>query len=273
MNAIESLNQTTTGAAPASAKSANSATDIMGKEDFLTLLVAQLKNQDPLNPDDPTEFTAQLAQFSSLEQLFNLNESMENMASSVRGSQQLNALNMIGKEVSYADSDFYFDGNPVQLGYTLDGEAKDVTLSITQNGATIATVQGTERNKGDHYVTWPGLSENGTPHSTGDYRIIVSAAAAAGSIAAAPLVRSEVTGIDLSADNGGLLITKSGQVSVLEIKGVYEKATGLAVDAQSKTTNEHFLESTAEDVITAPSETPAQEQSRSTKEVTGPTAE
>ncbi len=66
---IDSINQATTASLGIStAKNSNDA--VMGKEDFLTLLVAQLQNQDPLNPDDPTEFTAQLAQFSSLEQLF-----------------------------------------------------------------------------------------------------------------------------------------------------------------------------------------------------------
>ena len=52
----------------------------LGKEEFLQLLVAQLKNQDPLNPSDPQEFAAQLAQFSSLEQLINVNETLANQA-------------------------------------------------------------------------------------------------------------------------------------------------------------------------------------------------
>ena len=58
-----------------------SSEDIMGKEDFLTLLVAQLQNQDPLDPDDASEFTSQLAEFSSLEQLQNLNDSMGELSS------------------------------------------------------------------------------------------------------------------------------------------------------------------------------------------------
>ncbi|THB72579.1 MAG: flagellar hook assembly protein FlgD [Desulfobulbaceae bacterium] len=272
MSYIASINQGATASALATKdKSTDSSKDIMGKQDFLTLLVAQLKNQDPLNPDDPTEFTAQLAQFSSLEQLFNLNESMDNMASSVTSSQQLDALNMIGKEVSYADSEFHFDGKPVQIGYSLDGEAKDVTLSITQNGATIATIQGTELSKGDHYVTWDGLSESGTPYPTGDYTIVVNASAASESIAAAPLVRSEVTGVDLTGDKGGLLITKSGEVNVLDIKGVYEKGTGLTTEDQSETTEEQSEESTVEEAIATTGETTPEEQSGSTEDPAVPT--
>ena len=68
---IDSINQAATASTGKStAKKDDDA--VMGKQDFLSLLVAQLQNQDPLNPDDPTEFTAQLAQFSSLEQLFTL---------------------------------------------------------------------------------------------------------------------------------------------------------------------------------------------------------
>ena len=78
----------------------------LGKEDFLTLLVAQLQNQDPMNPEDATEFTAQLAQFSSLEQLFNINESMESLASAQIQSDRFATMDLIGKTVSYQDGDF-----------------------------------------------------------------------------------------------------------------------------------------------------------------------
>lgn len=226
MSYIDVINQATTAAAQAKTKEADKGNDIMGKEDFLTLLVAQLQNQDPLNPDDPTEFTAQLAQFSSLEQLFNLNESMDKVATSVNDSQKLSALSMIGKEVAYADSEFTFEGEPVRVGYSLDGEAKDITLLLQKDGATVATLKGTDLQKGDHFITWNGVTSSGSPAPVGDYTIVVEASAAAESIAAAPLVRSVVTGVDLDNISGGLLYTQSGQVEVNKIKGVYEVDTG-----------------------------------------------
>lgn len=91
MSYIEGINQAVTASTQSQSSDTTSTDDIMGKEDFLTLLVTQLQNQDPLNPDDPTEFTAQLAQFSSLEQLFNINESMDEVVSSVSDSQKLSA--------------------------------------------------------------------------------------------------------------------------------------------------------------------------------------
>jgi flagellar basal-body rod modification protein FlgD len=74
--------------------------DALGKADFLLLLVTQFKHQDPLNPMDDKEFVAQLAQFSSLEQLMNMNESMDNLTAATKDQQMMNAANYIGKDVA-----------------------------------------------------------------------------------------------------------------------------------------------------------------------------
>ena len=107
---IDVLGQATTASNASGSTSAADDQNSMGKEDFLTLLVAQLQNQDPLNPDDPTEFTAQLAQFSSLEQLFTLNESMDNLVASNASSDRLSTLATIGKEVAYHGDTFEYAG-------------------------------------------------------------------------------------------------------------------------------------------------------------------
>lgn len=222
---IDSINQASTAQATG-ATSANNTDEVLGKEDFLTLLVAQLQNQDPLNPDDPTEFTAQLAQFSSLEQLFNLNDSMDNLVQSNANSDRLSTLNTIGKEVAYQSNSFEFDGQPSTIGYELDGQASSVTLALQLDGQTIATIQGTELDKGTHYLTWDGMTQNGDPAPVGNYKIIVSAKAAEGEvISAIPLVRSEVTGVDLDGEFGGTLITSAGEVSFNTILGVFDKGS------------------------------------------------
>jgi flagellar basal-body rod modification protein FlgD len=96
----------TTAASSAATTSAATKSKTLGQTDFLNLLVAQLKNQDPLNPSDPTEFTSQLAQYSQLEQLFNLNDSMGNLTTAQNNSQRLSSLALIGQEVVVEDSDF-----------------------------------------------------------------------------------------------------------------------------------------------------------------------
>lgn len=212
---------------PATSASSTTATtktnDVLGKQDFLTLLVAQLQNQDPLNPDDPTQFTAQLAQFSSLEQLFNLNDSMGSLASAYQNTDKLGTLNTIGKEVAYTSSSFNYDGNPVVLGYNLDGQASKVTVSLQKDGATIALLNGSELSEGTHYINWDGMTANGQQASVGEYKIVVQAKSAEGDdLTASSVIRSLVTGIDLEGENGGTLITNSGKIAFNAILGVYE---------------------------------------------------
>ncbi len=225
---IESLNQAATAAnGKGTAKTKEDA--VMGKEDFLKLLVAQLQNQDPLSPDDPTEFTAQLAQFSSLEQLTTLNSSMDKLVSSNTTSQSLSTLSTLGKDVAYAGSNFNFTGDSMQLGYKLDGTASAVTLDLQHNGATVATLEGKDLAAGNHFMTWNGLTKDGAKAAFGNYKIVLQAKAADGkSVAASPLIKSEVTGVDLSGMSGGTLITKAGEISFNSIIGVYDPSTRTA---------------------------------------------
>jgi len=219
----------------------------MGKEDFLTLLVAQLQNQDPLSPDDPTEFTAQLAQFSSLEQLFTLNESMNNLVASNAGSDRLATLGTIGKEVAYHGADLKFAGEPIDIGYQLDGPATDVTLALQQNGVTVATLKGTDLTEGSHFITWDGLTEKGEIAPVGDYKIVISAKAVDGeSVGVAPIIKSEVTGVDLEGESGGILITQAGSVKFNEILGVYEPGSKVSSSPADK--EEESVEETLDTV-------------------------
>lgn len=211
---------------PAESLTASNQDEIMGKEEFLTLLVAQLQNQDPLNPDDPTEFTAQLAQFSSLEQLVNLNDSMTELADAQIDSDRFTSIDLIGKEVVYHESEFAFDGTPVDIGYQLDGTASSVTITIqNQDGATVATLTPTDLEAGNHFLEWDGLDSQGDTVPDGKYNIVLQANAGGEetSIAISPLVRSMVTGIDFDSDSGeATLYTQAGEVSLSNILAAYE---------------------------------------------------
>jgi len=250
----------TTAATASSAKtststSATKTADIMGKEDFLTLLVAQLQNQDPLNPDDPTEFTAQLAQFSSLEQLYNLNESMAGLTTAQANSEKLSALSLIGKEVSYNGSSFTYEGDPIAVGYQLDGIASGVTLSLQNaDGKTVKTLEAadTELKSGNHFITWDGTDMDGKTVADGTYKIVLSASAASsgGSVAAAALISSEVTGVDLS---NGMLTTKAGEVLFNNLIRVTESANSPV----SALTNSTSTSNTATTTETATGTVPA----------------
>lgn len=220
-NYIDAILQSSSGTT--STATTKKDTTTLGKEDFLSLLVAQMKNQDPLNPDDPTQFTAQLAQFSQLEQLFNLNGSMENLVSAYQGSERLTALGTIGKEVSFSSNTFNFDGGTATLGYQLDEAASKVSIALQKNGSTVAILQGEDLGKGTHYITWDGLRMNGTAADTGEYSILIDAKNLQGeTMNSSPLIRTLVTGADLGSGSGGKLMTSSGDISFANILGVFE---------------------------------------------------
>ena len=148
----------------------------MGKNDFLLLLVAQLENQDPMNPEDATEFTSQLAQFSSLEQLENANKSLEGLGAMNNEMERMSALGLIGQNVIAKTDQFHFSGDSVQLGYRLEAPADDVKLYVlNQTGSTVATISAQEKEPGEYFIDWDGLGDTGMPLSQGDYSLVVRA--------------------------------------------------------------------------------------------------
>ena len=232
----------------------DSSGEIMGKEDFLTLLVAQLKNQDPMNPDDPTEFTAQLAQFSSLEQLFNINESMESLTGAQKQSDRFATMDLIGKTVSYEDGDFTMEAEgSTSIGYKLDGLAASVTMFIKDDsGTTVATIRPTEFSKGNHFIDWNGMNSDGEHVPAGNYKIVLQASAGNGeeSIAISPLVQSEVTGVDFNNATGDAVIhTLAGaEISSNAILAVYKDKDPIT---STDNTGEEADESAADQILAA----------------------
>ena len=235
MNTVSALNPAAASAAATAAKTENT----LGQDEFLTLLVAQLQNQDPLNPTDATEFTAQLAQYSQLEQLFNLNDAMDGLTAAQTSSQKVSALSLINKEVVVEDSHFPFDGAPTRIGYRVDGPATDISLQIRNSaGATVATLNAGDTTPGEHFLTWNGLDQNGAPLPADTYQLAVTAkgASADATVTVAPLVRTTVTGVDLSGSEP-LVVTRTGEFLVSAIRGVYEgEATAAAATTAAEET-------------------------------------
>lgn len=213
MNAITET--TPSQAAGQLATSLNSTS--LGKEDFLQLLVSQLQNQDPLNPSDPTQFTAQLAQFSSLEQLTNINENLSNLAS----SQNLGALSFIGQDVIAEESYFELGSEPLRLGYRLSNPADEVNLYIQDNlGRTVASLSGAETSAGEHFLAWDGRAANNQTLPEGNYRLLVAAVRGKDeAVDSTALVQARVTGVDFDGSEF-VLATDSGQFPLGKIQSV-----------------------------------------------------
>ncbi len=121
-----------------SAAGSSTASSEIGKDEFFKMLMAQLKCQDPLNPMDGTEFTAQLAQFSSLEMLANINGTLE--AQSASGSQlaSLQAVSLIGREVEASIVDASTSTSATVTGAVTAVQFKDNSIYLTVNDQEIS---------------------------------------------------------------------------------------------------------------------------------------
>lgn len=148
----------------------------LGRNQFLTLLVAQLKHQDPLNPMESTEFTAQLAQFSSLEQLFDINDNLEILQGTEDSQRLENLLDYIGKEIKSSDSAITLNNGKAFGGsYTLE-ERGDAIISIFDTeGSEIRTIYRDDQEAGEHNVDFDGKDNYGYPLSDGYYSFAVQA--------------------------------------------------------------------------------------------------
>ena len=171
--------------------------DELGRDQFLTLLVAQLQHQDPLNPLDGTDFTAQLAQFSSLEQLFAVNENLTGVreAVSVQGNGDL--LNFIGKTVKAEDNTIVVkEGGVVSGSYTLEDRA-DVTVTVyDSNGYEVRKLFTGWQDAGEYEVDWNGRQNSGEMAEDGTYTFQVSAENDAGHyVTVNTYISGEVTGV------------------------------------------------------------------------------
>ena len=152
------------------------AEDPLGREAFLSMLIAQLKNQDPLNPMQGTDFSSQLAQFSSLEQLFNVNDTLEGIKSSFESKEDGNLLDFIGKDVLSNDDTFKMSrGECIGGYYSLDKDAATVINIYNSDGIQVAQLTQGVQAAGTHEVTWDGTDSTGERVSDGTYSYEVMA--------------------------------------------------------------------------------------------------
>ncbi|MFO7839135.1 MAG: flagellar hook capping FlgD N-terminal domain-containing protein [Desulfosalsimonadaceae bacterium] len=217
MSGIEALQGFTQQTESKSGKSA----EALGKNDFLNLLVAQLENQDPLDPSDPTEFTSQLAQYSSLEQLQNINSSMEAL-DSVKGEfERMSALSLIGKNVVAESNTFRFEGDPVELGYRFSGSMEEASLYVKdESGRVVDEIRIDSPAAGEHFLSWAGAEDGAADLPEGSYTLEVAGKKADGSeVSGVPLVGSRVTGADFQGSEASLL-TPGGSISVSDVSRV-----------------------------------------------------
>jgi flagellar basal-body rod modification protein FlgD len=180
------------------------------KDDFLQLLVTQLTHQDPLNPLDQNQFLAQTAQFSQLEQLVNINESLSALVGKSGSSDVAGAAALLGKTVKAAGSSFALQGAGASLPYTLEGATVPVQIQILDpQGTVVRTLNATPDKLGQQVAVWDGQDANGRTMSAGTYYYRVAAMDGTGAVAS--VAAGALTGLEV---NGGVIRYRLGKALI-----------------------------------------------------------
>jgi flagellar basal-body rod modification protein FlgD len=202
-----SVTYTTFPATSTSSATSASGTSVLAKDDFLKLLIVQLQNQDPLNPMEGTEFATQLAQFSSVEQLTNISDTLtESLTVNQLMTQSIGnslATTMIGKDVKATGDSFKVTGSgDITLGYTLGSDAAKVTVKVfDQAGSLVRTMTVSNAEAGDGTVVWDGLNDNGSRVATGTFSFTVTAEDSAGTaITASTFITGTISAVRFTTE-------------------------------------------------------------------------
>ena len=195
----------------------------IGKDEFLKLLIAQLKNQNPLSPAEGTEFAAQLAQFSSVEQLTSINASIQDGAQiDMLLTQAVNntlATNFIGKEVtSLGDTVTLVSGGSPSVSFALNDYASDVSVRIyDETGNLVRTLEAGGLDAGIQSLQWDGKDADGNALSGGNYRFEVEAKGADDADVKATELTKGIVSTVRYAEGQAVLIVNGEQVALADV--------------------------------------------------------
>jgi len=198
----------------------------LGQEDFLRMLLTQLEHQDPLEPQDPTEFTAQLAQFTTLEQLVAIRAGIDKLGDESASASDLASLaSLVGREVAVRGDRVSLDGRgtPAPLGLDLDAPAARVRVSLMDAQGRLAhSFDAGPFEAGRQDLAWSGLTTGGNPLPAGDYSIRAESLNGNNATRVGTIVRGRVRAVEPNADGtasldlGALRATSSDVLEVRE---------------------------------------------------------
>ena len=206
-----------TGSSAANGSGSITSGATLGGTDFLTLMLAQLKNQDPTSPVDSNTFLNQLAQLSEVQGISSLNTSFGSLSSSLTSSQALQASSLLGHQALVNSGTAALTANGTVSGaVTVPQTSSQVLLTISDaSGALVRQINLGAQSAGLTSFTWDGKEGNGSRAPAGTYTLNAQyAGATKGSTAATTLVNGTVESVSMGAGSTGLTLNVSGLGSV-----------------------------------------------------------
>lgn len=197
----------------------------LDKDDFMNLFVKQLQHQDPLNPEDSTEMASRLAQFNSLEQMLNVNTTLEKMLTAQESSRNAGFISYLGKEVMIEDGRLRVsEGKLADATFELDNNVNAVSLEVRDESGTLVSKEPLgPMNKGVHNLTWEPKNLKGQVLGNGVYSFSLTSPGTNGvDVAVKVKSKAQITGVDLKNPKGELF-TNLGRITFDKVGRIGEQ--------------------------------------------------
>ncbi|HEV2268136.1 MAG TPA: FlgD immunoglobulin-like domain containing protein [Steroidobacteraceae bacterium] len=189
----------------------------ISQSDFLSLIIAQMKGQDPTQPADPNQFVNELASLSEVSGINGMESSMTNLSSSMQASQLLTGTSLVGHQVLAAGTTAALTaGGSVGGAVQAPAGATGITIQVTDaSGALVRTIQVAPQSSGLTNFTWDGTTNTGVAAPPGTYNFTAAATAGGAQASLSPYLQSTVNSVTIDPTTQTLFLnTSSGTLSL-----------------------------------------------------------
>jgi flagellar basal-body rod modification protein FlgD len=196
----------------------------LGQEDFMTLMIAQFRNQDPFEPMDNGDFLGQLAQFGTVSGIDELNASFSGLQGSIQSEQALQAANLVGHSVlAETDSGFLAESGGLNGAVELPASAGSVQVEITDSaGQLIRRIDIGQQGAGMARFSWDGRDASGERVASGQYQLSARAVRGTEIESVPTLIESSVESVTLGRSGEGLTLNLVGgdRLSLAQVRQI-----------------------------------------------------
>jgi flagellar basal-body rod modification protein FlgD len=208
--------------APASGVAAGTASSVKStKDDFMKLLVTQMKYQDPMNPMDNAQMTSQIAQLNTVEGINQLNATVSGLQASLMATQSMQSASLIGKSILADGNSINLLNGSASLSMRLEGPAESVVVDvINSSGRIIKTADLGANAAGIKSFTWDGSTNEGGTAPNGQYTFQVNAKKLNQAVAVTPLTQATVSGVELTSTGPQLSLNNGTNIAMSTVRGV-----------------------------------------------------
>jgi flagellar basal-body rod modification protein FlgD len=196
--------------------------DQLGQAEFLELMIAQLKNQDPFKAMDPSQFLGQLAQFGTVSGIQEMQGAFTALSDAMRSSQVLDGATMVGRDVLVASEDATLQAEgSVRGAFDVPPGASSLTLNVRDANGTLVRRMTLPTTSGLQEFSWDGIADNGVRAPTGQYTFEAIASGGGKSLSLEMLLASRVTSVTIDSASGLTLNTSDlGSRSLGDVRRV-----------------------------------------------------